>query len=132
MRQRRGRWIVLGVVSVVWLSGSHRAWAEEQRALQTPLTDMPERFQTSSEEEGPLLGLWRAVTGTAPASPTVNLRVAAPDKKARPHPLTLREYLNQDIAPTGSEPSAPAETPPAPIPPDEHAGSAGTLLQYGF
>lgn len=119
----------LALVAVMVLVGSPTAplAAPGDVEVSSPLTEMPERFQESSEEEGTLVGVWRAVTGTQPPPPQT---VQPSAKRARPQPLTLREYLNQRRAPKTNE-ELPASMDAA-IPPDEKAPPAGTWLQFGF
>ena len=63
--------------------------------LHSPLINVPGHWQTASQEEGPVVGLWRVLTATEHAVPSNPPPVAAPGKAAKPRPLSLRDYLNQ-------------------------------------
>ena len=77
-----------------WCGTPRLATAEEKAGLSSPLTTMPQQYEQATDEEGPLAGLWHAFTGTPPASPAPASAVPG-GKKAKPKPLSLRDYLNQ-------------------------------------
>ena len=77
-----------------WCGALRLATAEEKAGLSSPLTTVPRQYEQATDEEGPLAGLWHAVTGTPPAPPAP-LSAVPGGKKAKPKPLTLRDYLNQ-------------------------------------
>ena len=126
--------VLLVLAGMCWSSALP---ADDQRPrVSTPLTTAADNFQQSSATEGPIMGVWRAVTGTAPTSSAPQPLPTAAEKKAKPKPLTLREYLNQQ------QPSAPeqpvnqqpvtATDDPLSKPPNDTSQSGGTLLELGF
>ena len=106
--------------------------SDDKPIVSTPLVDAADNFQKSSAVEGPVVGAWRAVTGTEPAAPDKPVP-AAVAKKAKAKPLTLREYLNQQMETpdTNEKVSTTDDTTPQAATEDK-AQPGGTLLQLGF
>ena len=100
--------VLISVVGLLVWSGTELAVAETSR-LRGSLTKVPGRWQAANAEEGPIVGVWRVLTG-APSDAATAVPLT-PRKKTKPEPLTIRDYLNQQRAPTSG---------------------SDTLLQYGF
>ena len=101
--------LLIGMLAILLWCGA--GWAKEQDSrVSSPLIDAPQRFQQANDTNGPVAGVWSVLTGASP-EPAVTRSPTSTGKKARPKPLTLREYLNQ-----------------------QHVSASGsdTLLQYGF
>ena len=115
-----------GLLLVLAWSGAASAGDDTSR-LSSPLIDAPQRFHRASDTDGPVAGVWSALTGTEPepAQPPP----PPPGKKAKPKPITLREYLNQQPAPSvNAELAAPDAGPPT----EHKTPPAGKWLELGF